>query len=89
MEANGSLVGYCMMANSFSTEFGKPCVWLEDIYIKPEYQNMGVGRQVMNYFVDANPNAVLRLEVDDKNTMAIHVYEKQGFKKLSYVEMMK
>lgn len=87
MEASGVLVGYCMMAYSFSTEFGKPCVWLEDIYIKPEYHNRGIGGQVMNYFVTANPDAVLRLEAEEKNEMAIHVYEKQGFHKLSYVEM--
>ena len=87
IEKNETLVGYLMMAYSFSTEFGKPCVWLEDIYIKPEYHNMGIGHQAMKYFADTNPNAILRLEVDENNERAIHVYEKQGFRKLSYVEM--
>lgn len=88
-EASGESVGYFMMAYSFSTEFGKPCVWLEDIYIKPEYHNKGIGNQIMNYFVKTNPNSVLRLEAEEENETAIHVYEKHGFKKIYYVEMMK
>ena len=35
-EENGVLLGYAMVAKSFSTEFGKPCMWIEDIYLKPE-----------------------------------------------------
>lgn len=88
MEANGESVGYCLMAYSYSTEFGRPCVWLEDIYVKPEYHNMGIGGRVMDYFIEMNPNAILRLEVNKKNEGAIHVYEKRGFNKLSYLEMM-
>ena len=30
-EMAGVVVGYGMIAKSFSTEFGKPCVWIEDI----------------------------------------------------------
>ena len=30
-EENGALLGYAMVAKSFSTEFGKPCVWVEDM----------------------------------------------------------
>ena len=33
---NGHLLGYTMLARSFSTEFGKHCVWIEDLNLKPE-----------------------------------------------------
>ncbi|MCM1579668.1 MAG: GNAT family N-acetyltransferase [Ruminococcus sp.] len=36
--------GYAMAAKSFSTEFGKPCIWIEDIYLKAEYHGNGAGK---------------------------------------------
>ena len=33
-EVSGEIQGYGMIAKSFSTEFGRPCMWIEDIYIK-------------------------------------------------------
>ena len=32
----GVIMGYSMVAHSYSTECGGNCVWVEDIYIKPE-----------------------------------------------------
>ena len=32
-EVSGEIQGYGMIAKSFSTEFGRPCMWIEDIYI--------------------------------------------------------
>ena len=36
-EEDGIIKGYAMMAKSYSTEFGKPCIWIEDIYVKDAY----------------------------------------------------
>ena len=30
-EDGNNIQGYAMLAKSFSTEFGKPCIWIEDI----------------------------------------------------------
>ena len=32
-ENDNRIQGYSMLAKSFSTEFGKACIWIEDIYI--------------------------------------------------------
>ena len=32
----GVIMGYSMVAHSYSTECGGNCVWVEDIYIKPD-----------------------------------------------------
>ena len=37
IEESGVIKGYSMIAKSFSTEFGKPCIWIEDLYIKEEF----------------------------------------------------
>ena len=42
-EDGGVLFGYGMIAKSFSTEFGKPCIWIEDIYMKEKYRGRGIG----------------------------------------------
>jgi GNAT superfamily N-acetyltransferase len=40
--------GYAMIAKSFSTEFGKPCIWIEDLYMKEEYRGLGIGSCFLN-----------------------------------------
>ncbi len=37
--SNTDILGYAMIAKSFSTEFGKQCIWFEDLYIKQNYPN--------------------------------------------------
>ena len=87
--SNNEILGYSMIAKSFSTEFGKQCIWLEDLYLKSEYRGKGVIPKVINYIKNLYSSALLRLEVEDYNTHAVHVYEKSGFIKFPYVEMYK
>ena len=86
---NNEVAGYGMLAKSFSTEFGRQCIWIEDIYIKPEYCNKGVGTQFLHFVEEKYPDAVLRLEVEEENERAVHVYKKCGFDVLPYMEMKK
>ncbi len=88
-DENGSLQGYAMLAKSYSTEFGKHCIWIEDIYIKPQYRGLGLAKEFFNYVSKAYPNHVHRLEVEDYNTRAVKVYESSGFETLPYKEMIK
>ena len=82
-----AVLGYGMAAKSFSTEFGKPCVWIEDLYVCPEYRGQGIGSGFLGYMARRHPNAILRLEVEAENERAIAVYEKSGFEVLPYMEM--
>ena len=83
------VMGYAMIAKSFSTEFGKHCMWIEDIYLKPEHRGKGIGSQFLNFIEQKYPNAILRLEVEADNERAIKVYQKNGFVILPYMEMKK
>lgn len=47
-EENGQIQGYAMAAKSFSTEFGRPCIWVEDLYIKEDFRGTGIGSQFLN-----------------------------------------
>ena len=88
-EDDGVLQGYAMVAKSFSTEFGKPCMWLEDIYIAPEFRDRGIGSAFMSFIQNKYPDAIFRLEVEPENERAVHVYEKCGFVVIPYMEMKK
>lgn len=81
--------GYAMVAKGFSTEFGKPCMWIEDLYFKPEYRGLGIGSQFFAYLENKYPGTVMRLEVEEENERAVYVYKKCGFEVLPYMEMKK
>ena len=88
-EENEEILGYGMIAKSFSTEFGKPCIWVEDLYLKPEYRGQGIGSKFFEYLEQNYTDCIFRLEVEEENERAIHVYEKNGFAVLPYMEMKK
>jgi GNAT superfamily N-acetyltransferase len=52
-ENDGQLLGYAMAAKSFSTEFGKQCVWIEDLYMKPESRGLGIGSKFFEYIEES------------------------------------
>ncbi len=89
IEDNGEILGYSMIAKSFSTEFGKPCIWIEDIYIKDKYRGLGLGSEMLQFISKKYKNCIFRLEVEEENEQAIGVYEKNGFSVLPYMEMKK
>ncbi len=88
-EEKDEILGYGMIAKSFSTEFGKACIWVEDLYMKPEYRGKGIGSKFFDYLEQTYTDCIFRLEVEEENERAIHVYEKNGFAVLPYMEMKK
>lgn len=85
------IAGYGMVAKSFSTEFGGNCIWVEDIYLKPEYRGSGIGTQFLSFVEERyrEQAVLLKLEVEGENTNAVRVYEKCGYRELPYMEMIK
>ena len=88
-EGDGGVLGYAMLAKSFSTEFGKSCIWIEDIYVKEEHRGLGIGSQFFSFIEEKYPHSLFRLEVEPENERAVHVYEKCGYDVLPYMEMKK
>lgn len=88
-EDNGEILGYAMAAKGFSTEFGKPCIWLEDLYIKENFRGHGIAKMFFDYIIEKYKNHIFRLEVEEDNTRAVSVYKSAGFDVLPYTEMIK
>lgn len=89
IENGEDILGYSMVAKSYSTEFGKSCIWIEDLYIKPEHRGKGLGNKLMEFIVSAYTDCIFRLEVEKENENAFKLYTKQGFSVLPYTEMKK
>ena len=89
IEDSNGIQGYAMIAKSFSTEFGKPCIWIEDLYIKEEYRGLGLGNMLMEFITKKYTDCIFRLEVEEENERAVKLYEKCGFTVLPYMEMKK
>ena len=88
-EQGDMILGYGMIAKSFSTEFGKPCIWIEDLYLKEAYRGKGIGSRFFTYLEQRYPDTIMRLEVEEDNARAVAVYHKNGYEELPYMEMKK
>lgn len=87
IENEKDIQGYAMVAKSFSTEFGKMCIWIEDLYLKDAYRGLGIGKQFFDFITAKYPGCIFRLEVEAENQRAIRLYKKCGFDVLPYMEM--
>lgn len=90
-EVNGQLVGYGMVAMSYSTEAGGLCAWIEDIYMEPEYRGKGYGSCFLDFVWERYRDRVarVRLEAEPENERAMAVYRKAGFEVLGYTQLVR
>ncbi len=89
IENGEEIQGYAMVAKSFSTEFGKLCIWIEDLYIKKTCRGKGLGNLFMAFITQKYADCIFRLEVEEENEQAVKLYKKIGFTVLPYMEMKK
>ena len=41
------MIGYAVYFFTFSTFVGRPGIWLEDLYVRPEFRQKGLGRAMI------------------------------------------
>jgi len=74
-------VGFALFFHNFSTFKGRPGIYLEDLYVRPEMRGRGVGRSLLRWMArTALVRGCARLEwaVLDWNTPSIAFYESLG-----------
>ena len=75
------IIGYAIFYPSYSTFIGKAGLWLEDLYVKPDFRGDGVGQLLILAVAKlAEERGCQRLEwsVLDWNERAIKFYESLG-----------
>ena len=80
-EHDGTPAGFALFFHNFSTFLGKPGIYLEDLYVKPEWRGAGIGKGLLVRLARlARERGCGRLEwwVLDWNEPSIGFYEKIG-----------
>ena len=64
-------------------------VWVEEIYVRPEFRGMGLGRALLRALPELAPAARYRLEIEPDNARAEKLYREMGFEILPYRQMVR
>lgn len=79
--ADGAVVGFALFFHNFSTFLGRPGLYLEDLFVQPEWRSRGIGRQLLVHLAElAVERGCGRMEwtVLDWNESALRFYERMG-----------
>jgi GNAT superfamily N-acetyltransferase len=84
-ELGDKIIGFALFFANYSTFLTQPGIYLEDLFILPEYRGQGIGKEMLSYLARlAIKRGCGRLEwtVLNWNESAIKFYEKMGAKVL-------
>ena len=80
-EWDGNPAGMAFFFHNYSTWQGKQGLFLEDLFLRPQFRGKGIGKALMVHLAKlaiAEHCYGIRWEVLDWNTMAIEVYQRLG-----------
>lgn len=80
-EYNNQPVAFALFFHNFSTFLGRPGIYLEDLYVKPDMRGMGIGKVMLSFLAKlAIDRKCGRLEWSclDWNEPSIQFYKKLG-----------
>lgn len=84
-EADGVPAGFALYFFNYSTFLARPGLYLEDLFVKPEFRGRGLGKALLLHLAQlANTRGCGRMEwtVLDWNQSAIEFYESLGARRL-------
>jgi GNAT superfamily N-acetyltransferase len=80
-EWNGQAAGYALFFGFYSTWVGRPGLFLEDLFVRPQLRGKGIGKALLAYIArlaDKENCYGMRWEVLDWNQAAIDFYKSIG-----------
>ena len=80
MDLDKKTVGYSLLINYWSNEFGGMIVNIDELFIDAPYRNKGFASQFFEYLIArANHEVAFELEVTPNNDKAMKLYQRLGF----------
>jgi GNAT superfamily N-acetyltransferase len=86
IEYDGEPAGFALFFHNFSTFLGRPGIYIEDLFVKPEFRGKGLGKLLLTFLARlARERNCGRLEWSclDWNEPSIAFYKSQGARPLS------
>lgn len=80
---NDEAVGVAYLTFTWTLEHGGRSAWLEELYVKPEHRQGGVGQALLNAvcrMAKEQGCAAVDLEVEASQARAEHLYQRAGFR---------
>ena len=77
-DGNGEVVGIAIWFPTYSTFQGRPGIWLEDLFVRPEHRGSGHGRALLQALFDRAAGGRVEWAVLDWNEPSIRFYESLG-----------
>lgn len=80
-EYAGQAVGFALFFHNYSTFLTKPGIYLEDLFVLPEFRRKGIGKAILSYLAQltvSRDGGRLEWSVLDWNEQAIAFYESMG-----------
>jgi GNAT superfamily N-acetyltransferase len=90
-EEEGQVIGYSTVVHYWLNEYG-PVLYLDEFFIRAQARGKGYGQEYIHYmeqYARTQGIKVLHLFVAPKNQYAIRLYERKGYKPMSYNGMVK
>ena len=81
VESENKIVGFALFFSNYSTFLTKPGIYLEDLFVLPEYRRRGMGKAMLSYLKElaiARDAGRLEWSVLDWNESAIAFYQSMG-----------
>lgn len=77
-DATGEVVGMAIWYRTYSTFQGRPGIWLEDLFVRPERRGAGHGKALLQALFDRADGGRVEWSVLDWNEPSIRFYESLG-----------
>jgi GNAT superfamily N-acetyltransferase len=82
-EVDGKRIGFALYFYTFATFLGRCGIYIEDLYIMPEYRSQGIGKKLFSHIAQiATEQSYGRIELTclDWNVQSIEFYKSIGMK---------
>jgi GNAT superfamily N-acetyltransferase len=80
-EVDAEAVGFALFFTSFSTFLAKPCLYLEDLFVRPDQRKIGAGKALLKALAQLGVErdcGRIEWHVLDWNKLAIDFYDRLG-----------
>ena len=81
--------GYAVCCMSASQEACGRVLWLDELYIKPEFRGNGLGKAFFEFIENSDEYGYVRLEVEHDNKRALKLYQSVGYADANYLSLYK